>query len=301
MKRFIKIIVVLLVVGFTAIGCTEELLKSDYDYKQNPSNVPQDIVTGAVSELGVVSAFVSGSVEEDSTLLDWGVVYYTLSMAANDKYLVKTAKTAKYDFNFNIQLTGLVPDTEYLCKTFAMNSDGISYGEEVSFKTEPASPLPFQLLSTDGATAWQAVDFTIIDADGDGHKWGLFNINADNDIVGLRSYSWYNAALSPENYVILPPIQLGAAAAKVDLDVYAGDASYFEEKYKVVISTAPINTVAEARAATTLYSEVLPSASKLSRTINIPDTYRGRVVWIGICHFDCEDMYYIALSSIKVY
>lgn len=286
---------------FVLASCNDEdVLKSDYDYTPNASQLPTGVVTGDVSSFDVVEAVVNGTVAADTTLLDWGVVYYTLELGL-DKALVATAKTATdVKFSFTSKLSNLIPNTTYFYKTYALNVNGIVYGDEKTFKTKPAAALPFQLLASDAASVWSAVPFVSIDADGDNQKWGLAYLNAEKTLIALRSYSWFNAPLKPENFIIMPPIQLGSKAAAVNYDVLAFDKDYFEEKYKVVISTAPIGTAAQARSAEAIHTEVLSGPSAVSKSITIPEKYKGKVVWIGFAHFGVTDMYAIGITNIKI-
>lgn len=277
----------------------EDVVKSDYDYTPIATQVPAGVTSGDVSSFDVVDAVVNGSVGADSTLLDWGVIYYTAEMGA-DKALVATAKTTAFAFTFTSKLSNLVPNTTYFYKAYAVNVNGIVYGDEKTFKTKPAAPLPFQLLATDAAAVWSAVPFVHIDADGDTQKWGLAYLDAAKTLIGLRSYSWFNAPLKPENYIIMPPIQLGSSAAAVSYDVSALDKDYYAEKYKVVISTAPIGTAAQARAAEAIHTEVLAGVATESKSITIPDKFKGKVVWIGFAHFGVTDMYAMNITNIKI-
>ncbi|MBP7875323.1 MAG: hypothetical protein KA023_11125, partial [Bacteroidales bacterium] len=94
---------------------------------------------------------------------------------------------------------------------------------------------------------------------------------------------------------------LSSATAKIDLGIQGKDRQYFAEKYKVIISTTPIVTAAEAKAAKKLFEEVVPTADRYVKTITIPAEYKNKVVWIGIAHYDCTDMYALQIPSIRVY
>lgn len=306
-KKIFKSLLSFGVAAFLLVGCTEDVLKSDYDYTPNAAGVPAGVVSVAVTDTSVVEATVKGSVvpdtlTKDTTLLDWGYIYYTAEMMAENKHHITSAKSTNKQFEFVVKLTGLVPNTNYFCKAYAVNVDGISYGVERPFKTKPAKNLPYSLLASDPLATWQGTAFTHIDADGDTRVWHLAYFNAPtNTEIGLRSHSWFNAPLKPENYVILPPVKLGSAAAKIDLDAQAFDGTYFGEKFKVVIATAPITTIAQAKAATAIYTEKLTTAVRTTKSINIPATYKDKVVWIGICHFDTTDEFAIGVTNIKVY
>lgn len=291
MKNTIKLSVAIVFI-IAIVSCAEDLVKSDYDYVMNPDNAPTNVVSGEVTNESAVSASVTGSVDTDASLLDWGVVYYKANTP--DDFLVKSAKLSSNSHNFEIVLSGLIPGTDYKCKTFALNNDGITYGNELSFQTKSAQNLPFSISAEDPVDIWTGIDFTFIDADGDGYGWEI------SEGIGLESYSWYNDPLTPENYVILPPVQLTNDNATISIDFEAGDTGYFEEKYKVIISTVPILNSADADAATILFEEVLSSPNPYTQNIEIPEEYKGKVVWIGIGHYDVSDMYSIIVSSINI-
>jgi|GEM_PF-6741503 len=147
--NILKLLSLLFVLALAFVSCEDELVKSDYDYVMNSADSPKDVVTVGVSDTSVVSVSVSGTVSKDSTLTDWGVMYYTASMLESGKFLVTTAKDSKYNFSFKVSLSGLVPNTNYYCKTYAVNKDGITYGEQKTFKTKPAKALPFEIKATD--------------------------------------------------------------------------------------------------------------------------------------------------------
>ena len=301
-KNIFKLMAFLLVSSLAFMSCTEEeVLKSDYDYTMNPANAPAGVVTVGVSDTSVVSASLSGSVAADKTLKDWGMVYYTQAMLESETFLVASAKDTSFNFNFKVSVSGLVPNTNYLCKAYAVNNDGIAYGEQKAFKTKPAKALPFEIKSTDPVSTWQAIPFVMVDADGDGKKWGLSYLDVAKTKIGLKSYSWSTTALKPENYVVFPPLQLGAAAAKIEMEVQAGDKDYPAEKYKVIISTAPISSKATAATGEILLTETIKDNVANMKTINIPAKYNGKVVWISVCHFDCTDQYFMSINSFKVY
>lgn len=300
MKKYLIRSAGLLFFVFAVFSCTEEVVKSDYDYTQNASNAPTGVTTKESKNITPVGATVLGQVTANPNLDDWGIVYYTDEMKNAGKFDVVSAKDTSLVYDYSVVLGGLVPDTDYKYKAFAMNTDGITYGEEMALKTKPATAIPFSIAATDPVANWQAIQFTRIDADGDGQNWGLDYLNTDKTLVGYRSFSWNNTALKPENYLVLPPIQMGSASAKVTFTTAAGDADYFAEKYKVVISDAPITDAITARAAQVIGTHTMASAAKVSKTFAIPDKYKGKVIWIGIAHFDVTDFYVLYLMGISV-
>ena len=142
--------------------------------------------------------------------------------------------------------------------------------------------------------------WTILDKDGDGYGWEYYKSHATSD-----SYRGGGVgALTPENYLVSPLINIGNTADEVLLtfDVSAGDEDYPEENYRVVISESPI-TLANCRQATILrdWTELDASyASDKTETIDIT-SYKGKSVYIAFVHGNCTDCYYIRLANINVY
>jgi len=307
-KKILKSILIGGIIAIIFASCAEDVLKSDYDHIPDPAKVPGGVVSLAVVDTGIVEVTVKGSVTanaitKDNTLLDWGFVFFTADMLARGEYLVASASRTKTQFEFSVNLPHLMPNTYYFCQAYALNVNGIAYGEVLPFKTKPPQSLPFQLLVSDPKSVWDRANFTHIDADGDGNIWELAYLDGDEQMeIGLVSFSWWdNLALKPENYVFLPPLQLGNSPAKVDLDIEALDPGYFAEKFKVVIASAPVANAAQARSAQVIDSYTLQDADRTTFTFVIPSAFIGRVVWIGVCHYDSTDEYAIGITNIKVY
>lgn len=282
-------------------ACYDDVLKSDYDHIPDPALLPKSLVTLTVNDIGSVDAVVTGSVLKKTSLLDWGVIYYTPEMLLNDEYKIISGKDDATGDNFAVKVRGLVPMTDYLCKTYALNENGIVYGNELSFKTNAPQGLPWSLNASDPASVWSAVSFDFIDADGDGNQWELSYFDEAKTEIGLMSYSWYNDVLTPENYIFFPPLLLGASKATLEIDVQGFDPKFFAEKYKVIISETPLSNIPNARDAKVLLEEVLTTDVRTTKIIEIPAEYKNKMVWIGICHFDSSDQFAIGFTNIKVY
>ncbi|MDR3250121.1 MAG: hypothetical protein LBT42_00445 [Tannerella sp.] len=129
-----KKIAYILFTAIIAFACCsdDELVKSDYDYVPNPAGKPTGVVTGDANA-EVLEAKLKGTVTQSADLIDWGVVVYK-SGAAELDYKVASAK-ASASYSFEVTATGLSEQTDYLYKAFALNKDGITYGDERTFRT----------------------------------------------------------------------------------------------------------------------------------------------------------------------
>lgn len=112
------------------VGCEAPLEKADFDYIQNPENVPAGGEISYLESEDQQTVTVRASVPQDSTLTDWGVVCYTDSTELKD-YIIASALDADsvtYT-NFEVLFSGLQSDVEYTFCTFVENKDGVSYGK----------------------------------------------------------------------------------------------------------------------------------------------------------------------------
>lgn len=224
---------------------------------------------------------------------------------AYDSVFSSGKSTREAPGGFETTFENLTSATEHYVRAFASTIDGTAYSPTLKFTTTgtiSALPLPFSLLESNAVAVWQNAGLVYIDADGDGRHWAITYLDgATQSKVGLVSYSWFNTPLEPENYVILPAMQLGGGNNTFSIDVRGLDVTYYKERFKVIISTQPITTAEHCRNATTIYARQLMTSMVETISFSIPESYRDQVVWIGIAHFDTVDEYGITITNIKVY
>jgi len=149
-------------------------------------------------------------------------------------------------------------------------------------------------------------NWTMIDADGDTYNWRM---NSWDNGTFLEIYavsdSWLSGgvgALTPENYLVSPQINLSSAtgAVKLRYTVQVADQDYYEEKYKVAVSTTG-NQVADFT--NIIHTEVTSLDDYYVWTERILDLtpFIGQQIYLTFCHFDCTDMYKLLLDSVQVY
>ncbi len=184
------------------------------------------------------------------------------------------------------------------------NGGSVSIAGEVSYGFE------------NGFEGW-----TSIDADGDGFNWMLgsvlmtgYIINAHNgeDMVCSQSYDIDEGALTPDNYLVSPLIELGGS---ITFWACAQDPEYAAEHFGVAVSTTN-NTNASAF---TTISEWTISAKNTgnglgnckTRSLNgrettwIPYTvdlsaYNGQG-YVAIRHFGCNDQFYLNVDDVTIH
>lgn len=173
-------------------------------------------------------------------------------------------------------------------------------------------------------------NWTLIDADGDGHNWtsvadfgnvytyynGLtldWYHNGSNAVV---SCSFINdvGALTPDNFLVMPPMSLGSNS-QLSFWVAACDPSYPADHFGVFVSTTGTNpssfvSVQEWTLTGKSNDRVdLTPASRNGRgmtvgtwhnyTVNL-NYYSGQQVYIAFRHFNCSNQYIMALDDIQL-
>ena len=92
------------------------------------------VTTAVVSNITGTSATVGGNVTSDGeeTVFDRGICYSTVSTPTVSDNCIHIGQGTG---SFSDVLTGLLPETTYYVRAFAINSIGVGYGSEVSFTT----------------------------------------------------------------------------------------------------------------------------------------------------------------------
>jgi len=151
--------------------------------------------------------------------------------------------------------------------------------------------------------------WSTIDKDGDTYSW--YGDMWDNPAGFTESYvvseSWNSVAkaLTPENYLISPKIDLTELQGTVSLQytIQVGDADYPEEHFKVAVSTTGnkvddfTNIVKDETCTATDYFDTHPFWHP--RSIDLTP-FIGKKIYLTFCHYNCTDMYKLYLDSVQV-
>ena len=143
-----------------------------------------------------------------------------------------------------------------------------------------------------------------IDADGDGFTWNIVQIQGEDGPVFtplLRSASWATSALTPDNWVITPMIDLSNASGTVTLnyDIGSVDADWDAENYTVYVHTS--NVPEEMLNAEITFNEsTLDGVNEPTpRSIDI-SALAGQMIYVAFRHHDVSDQFTIELDNIQV-
>ena len=140
----------------------------------------------------------------------------------------------------------------------------------------------------DCPTGW-----TLIDADGDGQNWYVWNLTLDDGTTQttFSSNSYINnyGALTPDNWAITPQSTLGTT---VQFDAWGQDPSYAGEHFQVYVST----TGTEIADFTPISEEIVATGDQTTYTFDL-GPYAGEQGYIAIRHFNVTDMYILNVTN----
>ena len=147
---------------------------------------------------------------------------------------------------------------------------------------------------TDNLACWN-----IIDNDGDGYCWDYASV-PHNGTQSFGSASYINniGVLTPDNWLVTPPVQL-ASGHGYTLTWYDGaiDSSYYDEHYSVYISTTG-NNVANFTS-TPVFQTTLTTVSFTQRSVDL-SSYAGQTIYIAFRHHNSTDVYWLLLDDIAI-
>ena len=140
----------------------------------------------------------------------------------------------------------------------------------------------------DVPTGW-----TLIDADGDGQNWYVWNLTLDDGTtqITFSSNSYINnyGALTPDNWAITPQSTLGSV---VQFDAWGQDPSYAGEHFQVYVST----TGTEIADFQPISEEIVATGVQTTYTFDL-GPYAGEQGYIAIRHFNVTDMYILNVTN----
>lgn len=152
---------------------------------------------------------------------------------------------------------------------------------------------------TDAIGCW-----TFIDNDGDGYGWdyNYFNGNTNythsgSGVVGSASFINEVGALSPDNWMISPAIEIPANETNMKLSWYVGgvDPNYYNENYSVLVSTTGTNLSDFSQ----VFTERVSSVNFTKKEVNL-SAYAGQTIYVAFRHHNCSDVYWMLIDDITL-
>lgn len=261
------------------------------DSDENGSVVAVDVV--AVESITYQGAVVTGKVVGDAKLASsYGFCYGETMDPTVDGSVVEFK--ASEEFKASLALGS---NKKYYLRSFVKTASGVVYSANRFFTTPKLNVI---LLSEKFDTSLPAT-WTVIDKDGDGQNWDY--ISSFGGCV--RSKSWDNVALTPENYLASPMVSIPATASKceVSMDIAGRDPGYYQEAYQVVVSLEPF-TSDNCRAAEVVkpYFTLTDKYAGATFVKDVADIskFKGKNVYFAIVHGNCSDNDAFLLKNVVV-
>lgn len=142
--------------------------------------------------------------------------------------------------------------------------------------------------------------WTIIDSDGDGNNWTQFNpqnfsdspFDAYDGSYGVMSRSWQEDALTPDNWLISPQVDLGGV-----LKYFIVDDGRYQETYRIYVSTTGTN-IADFQPIT---DDLLSPASTTwtERTADLT-AFEGQRGYIAFRQYNCTDQDFMIIDAVSI-
>ena len=233
-------------------------------------------------------------------------------------------------------ITGLTDGTAYTVEVQGVYEGGTSAWVGTSFTTPSSNPLPTNVTvdaqHTTATISWQGVNdsykvkyrkaasqekiffedfenglpdtWTTIDNDGDGNNWygGSTGTDDSGNPTGfgsglVTSASYYNNALTPDNWLITPQIDLQGT---LSVWLRAQDPDWAQEHFAIYVTTTG-NTVDDfTRGGTAVVPETVATGVLTEYTYDL-SAYEGQKGYIAIRHFNCTDMFRLNVDNFGIY
>ena len=223
-----------------------------------------------------------------------------------------TATVYEFD-SFPHTLTGLESNTTYYFTIRSVCGDdnysdwtdnGNDGPDAWTTTTCPSSySLPY-LNDFNDPVAWTTCQ-TFYDNDGDGNYWFYQAFGDDTSDLSANSASYINGvgALTPDNWVIMGPIDLtNVSDALLEWQVMGLDPNWCQENYTIYVGSS--SNYSDLINSSVSFNETITSGgdacgSWANRSLDI-SAASGELVYIGMRHHDVTDMYYLNIDNVSV-
>ncbi len=242
-----------------------------------------------------------------------GVIGYQIEYSTST-FTPGDGSATVYEFDsFPHTLTGLESNTTYyftirsICgdDNYSDWTDNGNDGPDAwTTTTCPSSySLPY-LNDFNDPVAWTTCQ-TFYDNDGDGNYWFYQAFGDDTSDLSANSASYINGvgALTPDNWVIMGPIDLtNVSDALLEWQVMGLDPNWCQENYTIYVGSS--SNYSDLINSSVSFNETITSGgdacgSWANRSLDI-SAASGELVYIGMRHHDVTDMYYLNIDNVSV-
>lgn len=286
-KHILKSFILLLFSSFLFVACEEdEVVKEDYDVDHDANPPQMDANSPEVVSFSHSIINVSG----ENASEEMGVF-----ISENEDLDSPSVWPLEEAENGSLRVTGLEPEKTYYYATYGINENGATAHSEIqSFTTNSAETAYMIDSEASSAEAWE--ELSTLDIDGDGLSWMLTPLDEDGDVLSMVSYSWLDSPLTPNNYLLFPPIEHDGEFGMFTYTVQAMNSDFPAEKLKLVVSEDPI-TADNVEDVEVLNEHTLSDGDPTSTSVDVPRSYEGKTIYFGLAHFDVTDQYAVAFLN----
>ena len=174
-----------------------------------------------------------------------------------------------------------------------------AYGVLMDWQAPDVDPEPYESIDEGFEEGGLPDDWSLLDLDGDNICWELapggFTPNSGNYCMASASFINEIGALTPNNWLITPPINLYDNAFMA-FYVAAQDPNWPEEHMEVRLSTTTMNSIDF----TELLYEGAPSDDNWHQIYLDLSDYADETVYIAFIHNEVTDMYWLKLDDVFI-
>ena len=227
-----------------------------------------------------VSGLTASNVTDSQVTLTWTGDAASYSIYENGNFLTNVSTTS-------YTVSGLSPATDYVFGVVAVcSATDSSIVSNVSASTECGAITTYPYVQDFAAAP---ACWTILDADGDGQSWILFQGT-------IQSASWNTTALTPDNWLISPQFAIPATGSyEVTWSATAQDQSWPAEHYGIFVSTTGSSDTADF----TMLQEWTLGTGVFNPVIDL-SSYAGQNIYIALRHFNCTDLFRLSIDDFTV-
>ncbi len=213
-----------------------------------------------------------------------------------------TRITTTYD---PFTLTGLLQGVTYdwYIRAICQPSDTSNWTSLPSHFTLPcAALLSYPFIESFEGNLFQPLCWFNVDADNDGFKWqqqtvaqGYSAYNGTNVAVSLSHTE--NTTLTPNNYLISPPMWINSSNLWLQCYVSPINPLYPTEVFSIEISTSD----SSISSFTSIFSDTLTDSDSAWKEILLPlNAYYGQTIYIAFRHYNSTGMSGIKLDNVEI-
>ena len=215
--------------------------------------------TSTVSEITKISAVTGGNVISDggNNLIERGLCWGTKSPVTIDSNTIKDGQNIEGDFTTN--LTSLGIGKTYYVRAYAINSEGVGYGEQLAFTTLAGVPT----VETKSAST---IDVNKVSVDGE---------VSDNGGADLSSYGFVYSITDPTPTVSNSVVEVGKNIQGLfssEIDGLQASTSYYVRAYATNEAGTSYGDVISVDTAEGNYLNIISPSQNESIDINISYT-----------------------------